>query len=203
MIYFIGSESGHVKIGYTYSNVFTRLASLQTGCPFELKLIKTIGGNSIHETSLHKKFKRFHLRGEWFHLSPEIQSFIDSIPVLDKPPKLPSALPPILTLSSAPPKKKAAVIKKTLCGLYEYLFFKDPPPPNMLLLKRVLASIDPRESSVVKMRFGIDCAPKTLASIGVLLKLTRERIRQIEAKALRRLKHPTRVKQLIAIDEEM
>ena len=58
---------------------------------------------------------------------------------------------------------------------------------------RVLASLTPREERVLRMRFGIGMhTENTLAVVGQQFSLTRERIRQIEAKALRKLKHPSR-----------
>jgi RNA polymerase primary sigma factor len=58
---------------------------------------------------------------------------------------------------------------------------------------RVLASLTPREERVLRMRFGIGMSTEnTLAVVGQQFSLTRERIRQIEAKALRKLKHPSR-----------
>jgi RNA polymerase primary sigma factor len=58
---------------------------------------------------------------------------------------------------------------------------------------RVLASLTPREERVLRMRFGIGMnTDHTLEEVGQQFSVTRERIRQIEAKALRKLKHPTR-----------
>jgi RNA polymerase primary sigma factor len=58
---------------------------------------------------------------------------------------------------------------------------------------RVLASLTPREERIVRMRFGIGISSDhTLEQVGQQFSVTRERIRQIEAKALRKLKHPTR-----------
>ena len=61
----------------------------------------------------------------------------------------------------------------------------------------VLATLAPREERVLKMRFGIDQrADHTLEEVGQGFKVTRERIRQIEAKALRKLRHPSRSRRL-------
>ncbi|OGF58839.1 MAG: RNA polymerase sigma factor RpoD [Candidatus Fischerbacteria bacterium RBG_13_37_8] len=60
-----------------------------------------------------------------------------------------------------------------------------------------LKTLSPREEMVLKMRFGIgDGAEKTLEEVGQSFSVTRERIRQIEAKALRKLRHPTRSRKL-------
>ncbi len=62
---------------------------------------------------------------------------------------------------------------------------------------RVLSSLTPREERVLRMRFGIGVnTDHTLEEVGQQFTVTRERIRQIEAKALRKLKHPSRSKQL-------
>ncbi len=64
-------------------------------------------------------------------------------------------------------------------------------------LQEVLATLPPREQEVLKMRFGLeDGYSLTLEEVGLYFEVTRERIRQIEAKALRRLRHPKRAKKL-------
>ena len=64
-------------------------------------------------------------------------------------------------------------------------------------LLEVLHTLTPREENVLKLRFGLeDCRPKTLEEVGKVFNITRERIRQIEAKALRKLRHPSRSKRL-------
>lgn len=64
-------------------------------------------------------------------------------------------------------------------------------------LQEVLSTLPPREQEVLKMRFGLeDGYSLTLEEVGLYFEVTRERIRQIEAKALRRLRHPKRAKKL-------
>jgi len=64
-------------------------------------------------------------------------------------------------------------------------------------VRDVLAGLTPREAKVLRMRFGIDMnTDHTLEEVGKQFDVTRERIRQIEAKALRKLRHPTRSEQL-------
>jgi RNA polymerase sigma factor, sigma-70 family len=59
--------------------------------------------------------------------------------------------------------------------------------------QNMLAGLTPREAKVLRMRFGIDMnTDHTLEEVGKQFDVTRERIRQIEAKALRKLRHPTR-----------
>ncbi len=64
-------------------------------------------------------------------------------------------------------------------------------------LMSVLKSLTPREERVIMLRFGLDDGrPRTLEELGKEFNVTRERIRQIEAKALRKLRHPSRAKRL-------
>ncbi|MGE5894889.1 MAG: sigma-70 family RNA polymerase sigma factor [bacterium] len=64
-------------------------------------------------------------------------------------------------------------------------------------IQRVLRTLTPKEEKVIKMRFGIGMdRDHTLEEVGRHLSITRERVRQIEAKALRKLKHPSRLKAL-------
>jgi len=61
----------------------------------------------------------------------------------------------------------------------------------------VLGTLTEREKKVLRLRFGIgDGYPRTLEEVGAVFKVTRERVRQIEAKALRKLRHPTRSRKL-------
>ena len=67
----------------------------------------------------------------------------------------------------------------------------------------VLKTLTPREEKVIKMRFGLDDGSEhTLEEVGQSFAVTRERIRQIEAKALRKLRHPSRARKLRAFLEE-
>mgnify|MGYP002520092451 CR=1 FL=1 len=109
-------------------------------------------------------------------------------------------------------------VKKKLLQTGDYLIVEDSPKddfwgwgPNrdgnnqlgklwMKLreeLDEVLATLTEREERVLRLRFGlIDGRQRTLEEVGKEFNVTRERIRQIEAKALRKLKHPSRSKKL-------
>ena len=64
-------------------------------------------------------------------------------------------------------------------------------------LCNILHTLTPREEQVIKLRFGLeDGRQRTLEEVGKQFQITRERIRQIEAKALRKLRHPSRSKKL-------
>ena len=64
-------------------------------------------------------------------------------------------------------------------------------------IKDVLETLTDRERQVLEQRFGlVDGYSRTLEEVGRQFRVTRERIRQIEAKALRKMRHPTRIRQL-------
>ena len=67
------------------------------------------------------------------------------------------------------------------------------------MTEQVLNTLTPREERIIKMRFGLeDGTEHTLEEVGQNFGVTRERIRQIEAKALRKLRHPSRNRRLRA-----
>jgi RNA polymerase primary sigma factor len=68
------------------------------------------------------------------------------------------------------------------------------------LTEDVLSTLTPREKEIIKMRFGLDQSgeERTLEEVGKHFNVTRERIRQIEAKALAKLRHPSRSRRLRA-----
>ena len=78
------------------------------------------------------------------------------------------------------------------------------PPSNSALdllrrreVAKILDTLTEREAKIIKLRFGIDTGyPRTLEEVGKLFRVTRERVRQIEAKAIRKLRHPSRSKML-------
>jgi RNA polymerase primary sigma factor len=72
-----------------------------------------------------------------------------------------------------------------------------------LHLNEVLSTLSDREEKVLRMRFGIgENKDHTLEEVGAYFKVTRERIRQIEAKALRKLRHPKRCRKLKSFSDK-
>jgi RNA polymerase primary sigma factor len=66
-------------------------------------------------------------------------------------------------------------------------------------IRIALADLSPRERKIITLRFGLDGSEDcTLEQLGEMFDVTRERIRQIESKALRRLRHPNRTASLLA-----
>lgn len=71
LVYLIKAEDDNIsylKIGLSRSgNLDSRLGSIQTGCPLEMYCLGTIAGGSSLEKLLHKIFKKYHVRREWFN----------------------------------------------------------------------------------------------------------------------------------------
>jgi RNA polymerase sigma factor (sigma-70 family) len=86
----------------------------------------------------------------------------------------------------------------------EMLELMKPDDPDEAVLKHEMVSVveekldslSPREAKMLRLRFGIGCEEHTLEEVGKVMDVTRERARQIEAKALRNLKHPSRSDEL-------
>lgn len=91
-LYFVQTECAerHIKIGIA-SNMKDRLSTMQTHCPYQIKLIKLVPGGAHMEKELHIRFAQDKLVGEWFRRSEELLSVIDSldgITSIEKPPVL-------------------------------------------------------------------------------------------------------------------
>jgi RNA polymerase primary sigma factor len=111
----------------------------------------------------------------------------------------------ILKISQEPVSLETPIGEEEDSHLGDFIPDNDVPAPadaatQMLLreqLDKVLSSLTEREQKVLRLRFGLDDGrARTLEEVGKEFNVTRERIRQIEAKALRKLRHPSRSKQL-------
>lgn len=77
-VYFLKADR-FLKIGKSSGSPFSRIADLQTGCPFPLVPIAHINGGRSKELELHKRFNKYRVHGEWFIFSGELVEFINSI----------------------------------------------------------------------------------------------------------------------------
>ena len=111
----------------------------------------------------------------------------------------------ILRVAQEPVSLETPIGEEEDSHLGDFIPDDEAPSPqdsaSMLLLKEQLANVlqtlTPREAKVLSLRFGLeDGHPRTLEEVGKEFEVTRERIRQIEAKALRKLRHPSRSKKL-------
>lgn len=79
MIYFIQcGENGPIKIGQS-DNPEERMAQLQTACPYELKMLWVYKNSDWTEIAIHGEFSHERIRGEWYHPSQSILSFIEEV----------------------------------------------------------------------------------------------------------------------------
>lgn len=95
MIYFLQARlpdrPGPIKIGYTASDaIWERVNNLQTGCPWELVVLRVTAGTHDDEKALHREFKHLRMRREWFEFTPELLEFA-------------MACPPVIGLDFVPP----------------------------------------------------------------------------------------------------
>ena len=111
----------------------------------------------------------------------------------------------ILKISQEPVSLETPIGEEEDSHLGDFIEDSDSPAPqdavaDVMLreqLNEVLHTLTPREEQVLKLRFGLDDGrTRTLEEVGQVFNITRERIRQIEAKALRKLRHPSRSKRL-------
>ena len=111
----------------------------------------------------------------------------------------------IMRVAQEPVSLETPIGEEEDSHLGDFIPDEDAPVPaeaaSHTLLKEqlsgVLKSLTPREEKVLRLRFGLeDGRPRTLEEVGKEFNVTRERIRQIEAKALRKLRHPSRSKKL-------
>ena len=111
----------------------------------------------------------------------------------------------ILKIAQDPVSLETPIGEEEDSHLGDFVEDNDSPAPSesasFSLLREqlcnILHTLTPREEQVIKLRFGLeDGRPRTLEEVGKQFEITRERIRQIEAKALRKLRHPSRSKRL-------
>ena len=111
----------------------------------------------------------------------------------------------IMKIAQEPVSLETPIGEEDDSHLGDFIPDDDAPAPSeaasFLLLKEqlmdVLNTLTPREEKVLRLRFGLeDGRARTLEEVGGVFDVTRERIRQIEAKALRKLRHPSRSKKL-------
>ncbi len=111
----------------------------------------------------------------------------------------------ILKIAQDPVSLETPIGEEEDSHLGDFVEDNDSPAPSesasFSLLREqlcnILHTLTPREEQVIKLRFGLeDGRPRTLEEVGKKFEITRERIRQIEAKALRKLRHPSRSKTL-------
>lgn len=111
----------------------------------------------------------------------------------------------IMRVAQEPVSLETPIGEEEDSHLGDFIPDEDAPAPSdvasLTMLKEqlneVLATLTPREAKVLRLRFGLeDGRSRTLEEVGKEFNVTRERIRQIEAKALRKLRHPSRSKKL-------
>ena len=146
--------------------------------------------------TMHKiqRFSRQILQEKGHDASPEEIAELSGMP-LDK-------VREILQMALEPISIDSPVGEDDESSIGEFIADEASPEPDEIVgetmlheqLCEVLKTLTPREESVIKMRFGLDDGvQRTLEEVGREFNITRERIRQIEAKALRKLRHPTRI----------
>ena len=111
----------------------------------------------------------------------------------------------IMRVAQEPVSLETPIGEEEDSHLGDFIPDEDAPAPSDVAshtmlkeqLAEVLSTLTPREEKVLRLRFGLeDGRPRTLEEVGKEFNVTRERIRQIEAKALRKLRHPSRSKKL-------
>jgi len=154
----------------------------------------------VHMVETINKVKK--VQSQLLHKNGQEPSVEDLAAELDMPQ---DKVREILKVAQEPISLESPIGEEEDSHLGDFIPDSDAPIPEEAathaLLKEqlgeVLATLTPREAKVLSLRFGIeDGRPRTLEEVGKEFNVTRERIRQIEAKALRKLRHPSRNKKL-------
>lgn len=78
VVYFV-TAGPFVKIGTTNGDPAARIASLQTGCPYEMRMVAFVHGGRAEESVYHERFGAYHERGEWFRLEGRLAGFLAQV----------------------------------------------------------------------------------------------------------------------------
>lgn len=102
----------------------------------------------------------------------------------------------VIILSRKKPGTGTACLYRDIFSIFPE---KDLPEEHLPALFHFLDNLTPRESLVIKRRYGLGCESRTLKEVGKELKVGPERVRQIEIKALRKLRHPSTSKYILLL----
>ena len=147
--------------------------------------------------SINKVNKAFTELEQLFEREPSIDELSDVLEIA------PDDIKEALKSSSRHISMDAPLTQDEDGNMYDVLLSHDSPPPDRGLLndslrkeiERALATLTPREANIIRLYFGLNGKhPHTLEEIGEVFDLTRERVRQIKEKAIKRLKQTTRSK---------
>ncbi|MCD6551726.1 RNA polymerase sigma factor RpoD [Thermotoga sp.] len=154
----------------------------------------------VHMVETINKLNR--LRREYYQKYGEEPSVEELAKMMGKPPE---KIKDILEAAKETISLESPIGEDEDSSIEDFVADESVPSPKkeamrMLMreeLEKVLKTLSPREAMVLRMRYGLlDGKPKTLEEVGQYFNVTRERIRQIEVKALRKLRHPSRSKYL-------
>ncbi|ACM23218.1 MULTISPECIES: RNA polymerase sigma factor RpoD [Thermotoga] len=154
----------------------------------------------VHMVETINKLNR--LRREYYQKYGEEPSVEELAKMMGKPPE---KIKEILEAAKETISLESPIGEDEDSSIEDFVADESVPSPKkeamrMLMreeLEKVLKTLSPREAMVLRMRYGLlDGKPKTLEEVGQYFNVTRERIRQIEVKALRKLRHPSRSKYL-------
>ena len=153
----------------------------------------------------YRKGYKFSTYATWWIRQAITRAIADQARTIRIPVHMVETINKILKIAQEPVSLETPIGEEDDSHLGDFIPDDDAPAPaeavaSTLLkeqLMEVLASLTPREARVLRLRYGLDDGKaRTLEEVGREFNVTRERIRQIEAKALRKLRHPSRSKKL-------